>query len=249
MGVCLACLGQIHELLHIQQLVSQAAEKRFRKSILPRRARLDVKHLQASRRRMLADRRGNELRTVVAANVFRHAASQKQVRQNIQHTIGRDPAIHLQRQALARVLVRDREPLQRLACHGAVVDEVPRPNVVLVLRATTDTTVAAVTQTTLFTRLLRHFQPFATPKSVNPFEVHLPTFLTKFRRDEAITVTRMHANQLVDPRDQSLFFFRIRLRLVTLRAARLTKHCTCPTLRHLLFLLDVLDRLSTPRRA
>jgi hypothetical protein len=50
-------------------------------------------------------------------------------------------------------------------------------------------------------------------------------------------------------RYQSLFFFRVCLGLVTLRAARLTKDLTGPTLRYVPLLLDVRDRLSTPRRA
>jgi hypothetical protein len=48
---------------------------------------------------------------------------------------------------------------------------------------------------------------------------------------------------------QLLLFLGIALRLVTLRAARLIQHLASPTLRHVLLLLNVLDRLSTPRRA
>jgi hypothetical protein len=51
------------------------------------------------------------------------------------------------------------------------------------------------------------------------------------------------------PRHQPLFFWGIFLGRVPLRAARLTKDLTRPTLRHALLLLDVFDGLPTPRRA
>ena len=93
---------------------AQPAEERFGIAILPRAARLDVQHLQAGLLAVTTDRRGDELRPIVAANVLRHATREEQVRQNIEHAIRRDAAIHFQRQALARVFVGDRKPLQRL---------------------------------------------------------------------------------------------------------------------------------------
>ena len=53
----------------------------------------------------------------------------------------------------------------------------------------------------------------------------------------------------MQPRYQSLLFLRIFPRLITLRGTGLTQNLTSPTLRHVLTLLNVLDRLSTPRRA
>jgi hypothetical protein len=55
--------------------------------------------------------------------------------------------------------------------------------------------------------------------------------------------------QFVHSCHQPLFFLKIAPRSVTLRAARLPQHSTRPTLRHVLALLNVLDGLSTPRRA
>ena len=129
-----------------------------------------------------------------------HAARQEQVRQHVEHSIGRQAACHLQCQAFARELVGDCKPLQRLAAHRAIVDEIPRPDVILVLGAAPQTTVAAVPQPPPFSRLFRHPKPFPSPLSIDPFEVHPPIFLAKFGRDHPITVPRMLANQLVDPR-------------------------------------------------
>jgi hypothetical protein len=53
----------------------------------------------------------------------------------------------------------------------------------------------------------------------------------------------------VQPRYQSLFFCRIFPQLITLRGTGLTQSLTSPTLRHILTLPNVFDRLPTPRRA
>ena len=59
----------------------------------------------------------------------------------------------------------------------------------------------------------------------------------------------MLANQFVHLSDKILFIVAVLASLVTLRAPRLTKHLTSPTLRHVPLPLDVFNRLSTPRRA
>ena len=61
-------------------------------------------------------------------------------RQHVEHILGRHAAIHLQRQALARVLVHDRQPLERTTVGRAIEHEVPGPNVVLVLGAAPNAT-------------------------------------------------------------------------------------------------------------
>jgi len=48
---------------------------------------------------------------------------------------------------------------------------------------------------------------------------------------------------------EPLFFRGIVVGRVALRAPRLAKDLACPTLRHALLSLNVLDRLPTPRRA
>jgi hypothetical protein len=51
------------------------------------------------------------------------------------------------------------------------------------------------------------------------------------------------------PSHEPLLFLGIFLARVALRAPRLTKDLACPTLRHVPLMLNVLDRLPTPRRA
>ena len=63
-------LGQTRELLQVGQLVSQPAVERLGVAVLPRRARLDVERLYARQAQPPADRPGDELRPVVAADVL-----------------------------------------------------------------------------------------------------------------------------------------------------------------------------------
>src|ERR1700724_518972 len=97
------CLGQVGELLTVQELVPQPAEERFRKTVLPGAAGLDVEHLQAHLLAMTTDRRSDELRAIVATNVPRRSTREEQVGQDVERAIRRDAAIHLQGQALAGV--------------------------------------------------------------------------------------------------------------------------------------------------
>src|SRR3984957_14664872 len=64
--------------LGVEQLAPQPAVKTLRITILPRRPRLDVQRLDACSREEPADRSGDELRAVVAANALRHAANHEQ---------------------------------------------------------------------------------------------------------------------------------------------------------------------------
>jgi len=56
---------------------------------------------------------GDELRTVVRANELGYAPHGEQLGQGVNHVFAGDAAINLQYEALARVLVDDREPLER----------------------------------------------------------------------------------------------------------------------------------------
>ena len=120
------------------------------------------------------NRLGDELRTVVAANVLRHATHREQLRQRVDHVLARDAPIHLQSQALPRVLIDDLQPLQRAALGRAIEHEVPAPHVVLVLRPPLDAAILTLSQTSSFSLLLRHFQPFPTPQPIDPRVAGLP---------------------------------------------------------------------------
>ncbi len=211
-----AGLSQILEHLNVQEFVAQATEKGFRKTVFPRARWLNVKHLQARRLAVRLNCLGNKLGSVVAANVLGHASREKQVRQNIKYRIGRDATINLQGQTLSRIFIRDGKPFERSTICRSIMNEVPRPNMVFVLRATTYATIVAMAQTSLFVGLLRHFKALFTPQTVDPLETNSPTVLPKFCRDHAITVSRVFTYKLVDSCYQSLFFFADRFCFVAL---------------------------------
>ncbi len=61
---------QVLELLDVQQLVAKAAEERFGETVLPRRPWLDVEQLQADSFTVTANGTGDELWSIVAADVL-----------------------------------------------------------------------------------------------------------------------------------------------------------------------------------
>src|ERR1700722_2304417 len=234
--------------LGVEQLAPQPAVKTLRITILPRRPRLDVQRLDACSREEPADRSGDELRAVVAANALRHAANHEQVAQHIQHAVRRHPSIHFQRQTFARVFIDDRKPLDRTAVLDAIEDEVPSPNVVFVLGPTPHATAGGRAQSTLFSLFLRHLKALLPPQTVYSLAIHAPAFTPQKHRDEAIAVSRMLTNQFQHSCHETLFFF-ILLRSVTLRAPRLAQNLAGPTLAHSEARLHLGNRSSPARRA
>ena len=241
-------LGKVRELFSVGQLVSQAAVERFGVAVLPGRAWLDVQRLHARMGQPPPNRLGDELRPVVAADVLRHATDAEQLRQHVDHLLGRDAAIHLQRQAFPGVLVHDRQPLQRPAVGGPIVDEVPGPHVVLVLRLSTNATVLAMAQTPSFSLFLWHFQPFLNPKPIDPFPIHTPARSSQQRPDPSIAVAGMLAHQGQHLGNQA-FLLLVRPTACTAGSIETDQRPARPTLGHAQLPLNVRDRRSTADRA
>lgn len=146
-----------------QELVSQPAVEALGVPILPRAAWLDVQGFNRQLLRPLLNRSGDELGTIVAANVFWHAPHGEQLCERVDHVFTRDAAGHLQRQALPRKLIDDRQPLERRAALGPIEHEVPAPDVIFVFSLPSMAAVLAAAQTSTFSLLLWHFQSFPTP--------------------------------------------------------------------------------------
>ncbi len=79
-------LRQAGEQLTIQQLVPKPTVERLAVGILPRAARRDVQRLDAALRQELANRLGDELRAIVAADVPRRPADLEQIAQGAYET-------------------------------------------------------------------------------------------------------------------------------------------------------------------
>src|SRR5881628_1118680 len=83
---------------------------------------------------------------------------------SIQDVLGGEASRHHQGQTFARVLVHDRQPLQRPSTRRTVEDEIPGPHVVGMLGPTSRTGVGTVAHMSLFPGFLRHFQPLPPPQ-------------------------------------------------------------------------------------
>src|SRR6266545_2103903 len=167
-------LQQAAELLRVQQFVPHLAVERLRVPVLPRRPRLDVQCPQARAVHPRPDRLGDELRPVVRPDVRRHAALPHHPGQHRADRLGRHPPAHLQGQALPRVLVHQREPLQGTPVRSPVVEEIPRPDVVLVLRRPPYAAVDTRPQTPFLPLFPGDFQPLLPPEAVDALAVDPP---------------------------------------------------------------------------
>src|SRR4051794_4017222 len=230
------------ELLRVEQLVPHLAVERLRVPVLPRRPRLDVQRLQTRATHPRPDRPRDELRAVVTADVRRRAPLLHHRGQHCPDRQRCHPAPHLQRQALARVLVHQREPLQRPAVGGPVVQEVPRPDVILVLRRPPHATVDAAAQAPLLPLFPGHFEPLATPQTPDPLAVDPPAVPAQQRPDPPVAVPRVPRHQLQHPRHQ-LPFLLPGLGFLPLRRTRLPQHAAGAALRNPKGLLQAPDGL------
>jgi hypothetical protein len=106
--------------LQSQALVTKSAVEAIGEAVLPGATGLDVERQDADAIEQSSKLVGNEVRTVVAADVLRHAAHGEELREGIDHVGARDPAIGLQHQALPRELIDHREPLDLAATRGAI---------------------------------------------------------------------------------------------------------------------------------
>ena len=145
----------------------------------------------------------------------------------------------------ACTLVHQREPLQGPPVRGPVMQEIPRPDVVLVLRWPPHATVGTRSQAPLFPLLPRHFQTLLPPEPIDPFAVDPPALTPQQCPDAPVAETRMPPHQLQHPRQQPLLLFPGFLRLLPLRRAGLLQHAASPTLGDAEGLLELPHSLPT----
>jgi hypothetical protein len=176
--------------LHRQELISQAAVEAFGVAVLPRAARLDVHGIDTHLPKPPAEGVGNELRTVVAADVPWDAAHPEELRERVNHVLAGDATLELQGEALTGVLIDDRRPLQLAAAHRPVVDEVPTPDVVRAFGPSPVAAVFARAYLSPFSLLYRHCQPLPLPRSKHPRQGRSPSFFSKEPPDPAVSIPR-----------------------------------------------------------
>jgi hypothetical protein len=131
-------LEQGVERLPLQELVSELSVEALHVAVLPRRPRLDVQRLHADPSKPLPYARGGELASIVAADVLRHAPTHEQITQPLQHVLARELLGHVDRQALPRVLIHDRQHPDRTPVRRSVHHEVVAPHMVPMRRPQPD---------------------------------------------------------------------------------------------------------------
>ena len=96
-------------------------------------------------------------------------------------------------------------------------------------RPQTDAGAIVQPKPSLFLLLLRHFQPFASPDTLNPLVVHMPACVVEQPRHHAIAVTAVLIGQL-DNIVGETFLIRAALRHLALRGSVLTECAAGPAL-------------------
>ncbi len=105
-GLCLPAGGsEVFKHLTVHEFVPDTAVETLSVSILPGAARFDIQRSHADLLQPTANRLGQELTAVVAAEMLRHAVSPKQFSQLVDHILAGDVPVHLQGQTLPGILV------------------------------------------------------------------------------------------------------------------------------------------------
>ena len=135
-----------------------------------------------------------------------HAAQDEEVRQNVDHIDGFQPAIDADCQALMRELVDHVEHAVLSPIMGSILHEVVRPDVIAALRPKPDARSVMQPQTTAFGLLLGNLQPLTPPDPLDPLVVDDPTgLIPQHPRNLAIAVAAILSGQFNDVGSQPLF--------------------------------------------
>src|ERR1043165_3098914 len=159
---------QTLELLDRQKFVPQSAVEALGVAVLPRARRLDVQCLNVDLLEPAPNCMSDELRAVVTADALGNPTHRKELGQRVDHVLAGDAPIDLQRQAFPRVFIDDAQTLQNASPSRVIEHEVPAPHMVLEIGTTRNAAILTPSQPSSFSPFLRPFQPFLTPKTINP---------------------------------------------------------------------------------
>ena len=120
------------ELLSGQELVAEPAVEALAIAVLPRAAWFDEQGFHANLGEPLTHLLGRKLRTIVAADILRYAAADKQVAQSLQYVLALKLPRHVDRQALTCVLVDQGQHTESTAVARSIGDDAIAPDVILV---------------------------------------------------------------------------------------------------------------------
>ena len=127
-------LGQSPKLLSVEGFFSKAGVETLHVSILPWASWLDVEGLNPLFGKPATKPAFDELRAVVASDVIESSLALDKRGHDPSGLSGVCPTVHVDAQALARVLVDHVEHAKLASAQGRVVNEVPGPDVIAMPR-------------------------------------------------------------------------------------------------------------------
>lgn len=168
-------LRQRVEDLTVEQLVAQLAVEAFHIAVLPGTGLLDERRLGPDRGDPLAHRQGDELGTLIRADMIGDSTFEAELGQHLDDVDRAQTPGDADRQALPRELVQDAQHSVLPPVMGTILDEVVSPDVVWPLGPQPDAQPVRQPQSPAFGLLLRYLQPLPAPDPLDPLPVHAPS--------------------------------------------------------------------------
>ena len=213
----------------VEQFVAQAGIKALDVAVLPRATSLDVSGLGTDRSDPVLHGLGDELRSVVGADVTGYAPQDEEVGQNVDDIDCLELAGDTDRQAFMGKLVEHVEHPIPASIMGAVLDKVVRPDVIAVLRPQPDARSVRQPEPAALGLLLGDLEPLASPDTLDPLVVDEPASLAQQPGDLAIAIAAVLPGKLDDIGRETLFVVTT-ARDLALRRAMLPERRTGATL-------------------
>src|SRR6266550_834509 len=176
-------LAQSVEDLAVEQLIAKAGVEALDVAVLPRAAPLDVGSLGTDYRDPFLHGFGDELRSVVRADVSGNAPQDEEVGQNVDHIDRLELAGDTDRQAFMGELVEHVEHPILASIMGAVLDKVVGPDMIALLRSQPNARSVGQPEPAALGLLMGNLQPLTSPDPLDPLVVDCPACLAQQRGD------------------------------------------------------------------
>ena len=189
-------LAQSVEDLAVEQLIAKAGVEALDIAVLPRTASLDVSGLAADSCDPFLHGLGDELRSVVGADVSGNASQDEEVGQNVDHIDRLELAGDTDRQAFMGELVEHVEHPILASIVGAVLDKVVGPDMIAVLRPQPNARSVGQPEPAALGLLVGNLQPLTLPDTLDPLVVDDPARLAQELGDLAIAIAAVLPGKL-----------------------------------------------------
>jgi hypothetical protein len=242
------CLAQSVENLAVEQLIAKAGIEALDIAVLPGTAPLDVSGLGADSCDPFLHGLGDELRSVVGADVSGNAPQGEEVGQNVDHIDRLELAGDTDRQAFMAELVEHVEHPIPTSVMGAVLDKVVGPDMIAVLRPQADARSVGQPEPAALGVLMGDLQPLALPDPLDPLVVDCPARLAQELGDLAIAIAAILPGELDNIGGETLLVVTT-ARDLALRRAMLPERRTGATLGNVQLRSDLLNAGTATRGA